>query len=153
MKRVFDLARNRGLPVKLIPYTSQMVDPPNTWLLFNNVRVNNRDSSVTGDPFNIGSYVTDPNLTTPQGASKRIAELLQPYRDLFRTSKASSDPQTVPPPSKIGAAMDILLRETGKFSVRGYMLANNTMEQDVHWCETLDRASTGWYDRAFAQGM
>ena len=128
-----------------------MVDPPNTWLLYNNVRVNNRDPSVTGDPFNIGSYLTDPNLTTPQGVSKKVGELLQPFRDLFRYNDAPLDPQIVPL-SKIGAAMEVLLRETGKFSVRGYMLANGVTEKDVHWCETLDRASTGWYDRAFVQG-
>ena len=42
MKRTFDLAKSRGLNVKLIPYIIQMVKPPNTWLLYNNSRVNNQ---------------------------------------------------------------------------------------------------------------
>ena len=48
MKWTFDLARNRGLKVKLILYIIQMVDPPNTWLLYKNPCLNNQAPSVAG---------------------------------------------------------------------------------------------------------
>lgn len=145
MKRTFDLARNRGLNLKLIPYIVQMVNPPNTWLFYNNARVNNQDSSITGDPFDIQGYVTDQSLTTPQGAHKRVAEILQPFRDLFR-------PRQKMPPPDIADAIRTLFEETDKFSVRSYMFVNGMSDQDVHWCETLDKSGTGWYDRSLTQG-
>lgn len=142
MKRTYDLALYRGLNVKMIPYVMQMVDPPNTWLLYNNSRINNQDPSVTGDPFNVSSYVANPKLTTPEGVATRVSEVIQPFRDLFRhTSGQKTD---------IAASMDILFEETNKFSMRSYMFQNNMTSKDINWCETLDK-STGWYDRALTE--
>jgi hypothetical protein len=143
MKRTFDLARNRGLNVKLIPYIMQMVSPtPNTFLFFNNARINNQDSSVAGDPFNVSSYVTNEALTTPKGVSTRVTEVLQPFRDLFRHTEGQT--------TDISAAMDTLFEETNKFSTRSYMFQGGMDAKDIQWCETLDK-STGWYDRALTE--
>ena len=144
MKRTFDLAENRGLNVKLIPYIMQMVNPPNTWLLYNNARVNNQDSSVAGDPFNVRGYINDPSLSTPQAVHQKVAEVIQPFRDLFRP----------PPPGEkqrsIKESMDILFEQTNQFSMRSYMFAGGMNAKDIHWCETIDK-STGWYDRALTE--
>jgi len=58
MKRLYDLATNRSLSVKLIPYVMQMIEPANTFLFYNNARTNNQDS-------------------------ERVASVLQTFRDLF----------------------------------------------------------------------
>ena len=146
MKRTFDMVRNRGLKLTLIPYILQMVSPAtNTWLFFNNARVNNQAASVTQDPFGISGYVTDPNIATPEGASRRVAEILQPFRDLFRTSADGK-------PADIAASMKIIFEQTNNFSTRGYMLqALGMSNEDINWCETTGK-STGWYDRAFTEG-
>lgn len=143
MKRVFDLAKNRGLDVKLIPYINQMIDPPNTWLLFNGSRVNNQAPSVTDDPFNVSSYVADPSLRTPEGVSRRLSELFQPFRDLFRHLPGQKP--------NIATAMELLAKKTNRFSVRSYMFKNNMDVTAINWCETLDRP-TGWYDQALTGG-
>ena len=141
MKRVFDLAGNRNLPVTLIPYIMQMVEPaPNTFLFFNNARIYSQDTSVIGDPFNVSSYVNDASLTTPDEVSRRVATLIQPFRDLFR-----AEPGHQP---DIEAGMKALFAATDKFSLRSYMIDVLGMNaKDVSWCETLDMF-TGWYDRA-----
>ena len=148
MKRTFDLVRKRDLKdVKLIPYIMEMdkPQPPNTFLFYNNARVNNRDSSVTGDPFGVRSYVTDPDLTTPQGVSKKVKKVLQPFRNLFRPRLPGQDPN-------IEASMKTLFEQTNKFSMRSYMLIELKMDpKDVNLCETFDKP-TGWYDRALTQG-
>ena len=146
MKRVFDLATNRNLQVTLIPYIMQMVEPsPNTFLFYNNARVNNQDSSVTGDPFNVSSYVDDPGLTTPQGVSRKVAEVLQPFRDLFRAPAPGEHPPD------ISNAMTELFSLTNRFSTRSYMFEPVGMDaRQISWCETLDK-STGWYDRALTE--
>lgn len=146
MKRVFDLATNRNLPVRLIPYIFQMVEPEaHTFLFYNNVRVNNQDTSVTGDPFNVRKYVTDPDLTTPRGVSRRVAEVLQPFRDLFRAKSGERPPD-------IASAMKELFGRTNRFSMRGYMFETGMSARDISWCETLE-SSTGSYDRALTEGM
>ena len=143
MKRVFDLARNRNLPVVFIPYIMQMVEPtPNTFLFFNNARINNQDSSVTGDPFHVSDYVDDPTLTTLDEVSRRVATMIQPFRDLFR-AKPGHQPD-------IAAGMEALFAATNKFSGKSYMIdALGMSAKDVGWCENLDMF-TGWYDRALA---
>ena len=145
MKRVFDLVRNRNLPVKLIPYVMQMVEPsPNTFLFYNNARVNNQDHSVVGDPFDVLSYVRDESLTTPQGVARKISAVLQPFRDLFRNRAGEQPPD-------IATAIDQLYSLTNRLSMRTYMSTVLQMDDRViNWCETLDK-STGWYDRALAE--
>lgn len=144
MKRTFDLLENRNLGLKLIPYIREMVDPPNTWLYFNGVRVNNRDKTVTGDPFDVKDYVKDQDLTTQQGVLNKIAEVIQPFRDLFRPTRDE-------PPPDITTTMNTLFEETNEFSTRTYMLTIKNMDpKDVNWCQTLDN-STGTYDLAFTQ--
>lgn len=143
MKRTFDLARNRGLKVKLIPYIMQMTNPPNTWLLFNNSRINNQ-SSVTGDPFNVSSYVADPNLRTPEGVANQVSEVIQPFRNYFRHTEGQS--------TDIAAGMETLFKETDQFSMRSYMFQKGMESKAINWCETLDK-STGWYDRALTESM
>ncbi|KAF9645107.1 amine oxidase [Thelephora ganbajun] len=147
MKRTFDPARNRGLPVDLIPYVMQMVEPsPNTFLFYNNARVNNGDPSISGDPFNVSGYLNDPNLTTPAEVSQRVAEVLQPFRDLFRAESGS--------PPRIASAMDKLFVLTNKFSMRSYMFDPASVgmnAKDISWCETLDFSSTAAYDRALTE--
>ena len=143
MKRTFDLARNRNLKVKLILYIMQMVAPSaNTWLLYNNARANNQAPSVTSDPFGVSGYVPDPSLATPEGVSMKVAEVLQPFRDLFRESPEGT--------LDMAAAMDILFERTNNFSMRSYMAQNGTSASDISWCETLSD-STGAYDRAFTE--
>ena len=142
MKRTFDLARNRGLDVKLIPYTFQMVDPPNTLLYYNFSRVNNQAPSVVSDPFNVSSYIADADLRTPEGVSKRVLEVMQPFRNYFRhLDKQKPD---------IAASMQLLFKETNQFSLRSYMFQNKMTGKAINWCETLDR-STGWYDRSLTE--
>lgn len=145
MKRTFDMVRNRGLKLTLIPYILQMVSPmTNTWLFFNNARVNNQAASVTQDPFGISGFVDDPTISTPEGASRKVAEVLQPFRDLFRTSADGK-------PADIAASMKIVFEQTNNFSMRSYMLqALGMSTEDINWCETTDK-STGWYDRAFTE--
>jgi hypothetical protein len=142
MKRTFDLAENRGLKVKLIPHIIQMVKPPNTRLFFNNVRINNQDSSVTGDPFNIASYIDDPDLLTPQGVSKKVGEAIQPFRDMFRASPGQR--------ADIAITIDRLFKDTDKLSMRSYMFEGGMNAKGIHWCETIDGA-TGLYDRSLAE--
>ena len=145
MRRTFDLAMNRDLNVKLIPYITQMVNPPNTWLFYNNARVNNQDPFVTGDPFNVKNYVIDKGLTTPQGVQDKVAEVLQPFRDLFRPPGAGQ------PPQDIANSMEILFKETNQLSMRSYLLIMKNMDaKDIDWCETVDK-NTGRYDRALTQ--
>jgi len=144
MKRVYDLAENRNLPVKLIPYVMQMVEPtPNTFLFYNNSRVNNQDSSITGDPFNVSSYVTDSTLTTPQGVAQKVATVIQGFRDFFR-------PEQGKPPPNIKTVMEVLFELTNQYSMRSYMFSLPMDPRDINWCETLDK-STGWYDRALTE--
>ncbi|KAF9648711.1 hypothetical protein BDM02DRAFT_3269303, partial [Thelephora ganbajun] len=101
MKRTFDLAEERGLPVKLIPYIRKMVGPsPNTLLFYNNARINNGIPSVMDNPFGI-DHIDDPSLRTPEGVSQRVAEVLRPFRGLFR-----ADPWD--PPLDIEKAMEDL---------------------------------------------
>lgn len=145
MKRVFDLAQNRSLPLKLIPFIMQMVEPnANTFLFYNNARVNNRDTSITGDPFNVASYVNDTTLTTPAEVSQKVAAVIQPFRDLFRPDSSGKQPD-------IAAGMETLFELTNQYSMRTYMFEVLGMDaKDIHWCETLDK-STGWYDRALTE--
>lgn len=146
MARTFDLARNRNLDVTLIPYIREMTDPPHTWMLYNNVRINNQDSSETGDPFNVWLYVEDQTLTTPDGVHAKVREVVQPFRDLFRP------PSSDEPAPDIATAMATLFSETDKYSMRTYMLNVTGMDpKDVNWCETIEEP-TGWYDRSLAQG-
>ena len=145
MRRTFDLIKNRGLNVKLIPYI--MDDSPNTFLFYNNVRVND-DGDIRGDPFGVQNYVVDQNLKTPEGVAKKVAEVLRPFRDLFVPTTGSA--QTLPTPD-IGPAMAKLFEKTNIYSTRSYMLTEKRMDpKDVHWCETLDK-STGWYDLALTE--
>lgn len=145
MKRVFDLATNRTLPVKLIPYIIQMIEPtPNTFLFYNNARINNQDSSITGDPFNVFGYVQESNLTTPQQVAQQVSAVLQPFRDLFRTQADGQTPD-------LATAVAQVFNLTDRFSTRTYMSEVLQMnDRDINWCETLDK-STGWYDRAFTE--
>jgi hypothetical protein len=63
MKRTFDLARNRGLRLKLIKYILQMVAPmANTFLHNNTARTSNQVLSIKTDPFYVSDYITDPML-------------------------------------------------------------------------------------------
>ena len=144
MNRVFDLARNRNLPVKLIPYIMDMVDSPNKFLFFNNARVHNNDPSVAGDSFNILDYIEEVDLTTPQNVNQKIMEVLQPFRNLFKPRVCGKVPD-------IATAIDHLYDRTDKYSMRAYMTQVLKMDdKDIHWCETLDK-TTGWYDRALAE--
>ena len=143
MKRTFDLARNRGLGLKLIPFIMAMVEPmTNTLLFYNNARVNNRAPSVTDDPFHVSAYVDDPNIRTPEGVSAKVLEVLQPFRDLFRSS-----PQG---PPNITAAVNTIFEEADKYSMRSYMYQNGLSTGDINWCETLDK-STEWYDQGLTE--
>ena len=144
MNRVFDLFRNRNLPVKLIPYIMDMVDPPNTFLFFNNARVNNQDSAVAGDPFNVLDYIEEVDLATPQNIDQKIRDVLQPFRNLFRPRVCGKVPD-------IATAIGQLYDRTDKYSMRAYMSQALDMDdKDIHWCETLDK-TTGWYDRSLAE--
>ena len=145
MKRTFDLFRNRGLQgIDLIPYTLEMVDPPNTWLYFNSVRVNNRDEDVTGDPFKVKGYVNDQSLTTQKAVLDKLQEVIQPFRDLFRPREDGSYPD-------IAQAIDALFQATNKFSLRSYMLMAKDMDpKDINWCQTLTDAE-GTFDLSLTQ--
>jgi hypothetical protein len=144
MKRVFNLARCRGLEVKLIPYIMQMVEPtPNTFLYYHGHHAQNQAPSVTKDPFHVSSYLKDTKLATPQAVSQKVADVLQRFRNLFRVKPGE--------PLDIACAMSKLYREAGNFSMRSYMFEHEKMDpKDVNWCETLDK-STGWYDRALTE--
>ncbi|KAF9648704.1 hypothetical protein BDM02DRAFT_3260885 [Thelephora ganbajun] len=144
MKRTFDLVRNRGLSVKLIPYIRNMVEPsPNTFLFYNNARVNNGAPSATDNPFNV-DHVDDPSLRTPEGVSQRVAEVLRPFRGLFRV-----DPWD--PPLDIAKAMEDLSKWVDRLSMRSCMSNILGMSaREISWCETLDKA-TGSYNQALAE--
>ena len=123
----------------------QMTEPSsNTFSFFNNSRINNGDSSVTDDPFNVSGYIDDPNLATSQGVSRKVLEALQPFRDLFRAKLGRQLPD-------IEKGMRRVFELTNLFSMRSYMSQVLRMSaRDINWCETLDRA-TGWYDTALAE--
>jgi hypothetical protein len=143
MRRTFDLADNRGLPVVRIPYIMQMVDPaPNTFLFFNNSRVNNQAAAIAVDPFNVAGYVNEPDLRTPLGVSQRVATVIQPYRNLFRALPGQQP--------NIATGMEALFAETNMFSMRSHMFNLGMDAREISWCETLDK-STGWYDRALTE--
>lgn len=142
MKRTFDLARSRGLNVKLIPYIMQMVDPPSTLLYYNNCRVYNQAPSLVPDPFNVKTYIADPNLRTPEGVSAKVSEVLQPFRDYFRPVDGKTP--------KFETVIERLFEETNEFSMRSYMFHKGMTSEAIHWCETLD-GSTGSYDRALTE--
>ena len=141
MKRTFDLARNRGLPVTLIPYVKET---PASFLFFNNVGIRNEESSLEeDDPFNVSGHV-DPSLASPAAAAQKVAEVIQPFRNLFMPDSSGNQPD-------IATAMAQLFEETNTFSMRSYMFQLGDMKgQDISWCETLDK-STGWYDRALTE--
>ncbi|KAF9648690.1 hypothetical protein BDM02DRAFT_2079180 [Thelephora ganbajun] len=144
MKRTFDLARNRGLPVNLIPYITQMVEPsPNTFLFYNNARVNNGAPSIIDNPFNV-DHINDPSLRTPEGVFQRVAEVLRPFRGLFRVEPGD-------PPLDVAKAMKDLYKWTDRLSMRSCMSTVFGMSaKDISWCETLDK-STGSYDQALTE--
>ena len=143
MKRVFDLARNRNLPVKLIPYIMDM--PPesrHTFLCYNGHSKRNDASSLTGDPFEVSSYVQE--LRTPEDAERKVSEVLRPFRDPFRPQADGKAPN-------IADAMKKLFEKAAGYSMRTYMSKVHKMKNsEISWCETLDK-STGWYDRALAE--
>ena len=140
MKRTFDLARNRGLDVELIPY---VIKAPNTFLFFNNARIYSQDTDVAGDPFNVSGYV-DPNLTSPAEVAAKVADVILPFRNLFTPDSSGNQPD-------IATAMTKLFDVSNTFSMRSYMFQATTLSaKDISWCETLDK-STGWYDRALTE--
>lgn len=145
MKRTVDLIENRGLKgLERIPYLKEMVDPPNTWLYFNGARVNNQDKRVTGDPFNVGDYVTDERLRTQEGVLSKVAEAIQPFRDLFRSLTGQRPPDVV-------ASVKILFEQTDRLSLRHWMLINKGMDsKDVNWCQVLGDVD-GAYDLSLTQ--
>ena len=113
MKRVFDLARNRNLPVKLIPYIMDM--PPesrHTFLCYNGHSKRNDASSLTGDPFEVSSYVQE--LRTPEDAERKVSEVLRPFRDPFRPQADGKAPN-------IADAMKKLFEKAAGYSMRTYM--------------------------------
>jgi hypothetical protein len=138
MKRTFNLIEEKLPGLVLIPYIMQMVEPPNTWLMYNNARVNNQ-ANVAGDPFSVVNYVTDETLLTPDGVHQRVAQEIKQFRDLFRVEGRS-----------IADSMAILFDFTNAFSMRSWLLQANMDPRQIHWCETLDK-STGWYDRALTE--
>ena len=140
MKRTFDLARNRGLPVTLIPYIRET---PNSFWFFNNVGIKNQVSDLTeDDPFDVSGYV-DPSLASPAAVSQKLAEVIEPFRNLFVPDSSGNQPD-------IATAMAVLFNETDMFSMRSYMSQGGMRAEDISWCETLT-TSTGWYDRALTE--
>jgi len=141
MKRTFDLARNKGLPVKLIPYIS---NSQNSLLFFNNVGIKSQDSDSTGgDPFNVSGHV-DPSLTSPAAVSRKVADVIRPLRNLFTADSSGNQPD-------ITAAMAQLFKKTDTFSMRSYMFQGGMKGRDINWCQTLDGGYTGGYDRALTE--
>lgn len=121
-----------------------MVNPANTWLYFNRVRVNNRAKGVAGDPFLVSGYVNDQSLTTQEAVLNKLQEVVQPFRDLFRPRADGSLPD-------IAEAIASLFQETNKFSLRSYMLMVHNMDpRDVNWCQTLTDAE-GTFDLSLTQ--
>ena len=143
MRRTFDLIKNRGLNIKLIPYIMQIVDPPSTFLYYNGCRVKNQAPSTSSDPFDIKEYIADLNLKTPEGVSAMVSGVVQPFRDYFRPVSGKTP--------DIGTAMERLFKKTNKFSMRSYMSEKGMTGKAINWCETLDD-STGSYDQALTEG-
>ena len=113
MKWVFDLARHRKLPVKLIPYIMEM--PPkslHTFLCYNGHSKRNDETSLTGDPFNISSYVQE--LRTPEDAERKVSEVLREFCDPFRPHANGKD-------LNIADAMEKLFDKAAGYSMRTYM--------------------------------
>ena len=137
MKRVKCLADDLG--VERIPYIMEMKPPSaNTFLFYNNARAYNQAPSVSKDPFKVSGYVDDPDLRTPEGVSKKVADVLKRFRDPFTTHS-------------IADAMKDLFEKTDRYSMRSYMFERcNMNDKNVSWCETLDK-STGWYDRSLTE--
>jgi hypothetical protein len=135
MKRTFDLAKNRNLPVSFIPYFMQS---PNEILFYNNHSA--IDPPPTCDPFDVLPYLNDPTLTAPAEVSNKVAGVLEPFRALFAPTSGND----------IATGMNLLFAATNRFSMRGYMFDKGFTAKDINWCETLDK-STGWYDRALTE--
>ena len=144
MRRTFDLieSEERGLKgLKLIPYVFKA---QYTQDFFNNVHLADGNLTKSDDPFGVKAHVTDSRLATPEGVEEVVAEILQPFRNLFMTSKSGKK-------LDIEDSMKLLFKRTNHFSMRTYMLLVHQMSpNDVHWCETLD-GSTGLYDRALTE--
>ena len=179
MKRVFDLVRppfKLPLGVEFIPYTMEMVEPPNTLLFYNNVRRRNNTPAMAGDPpaivedpFNVTDYIglgapevpavpaaagvpavpavpAIPDLRTPQGVHQWIGEVLQPYRNRFETGPGAPIQDMA-----METAIDLLYEDTNDLSLRARMSrVPRISHKHISWCETLDK-STGWYDRSLAE--
>ena len=148
MKRTFDLFDNRGLNLKRIPYIREMVNPPHTLLHFNNNRLHNRagPDAEGADPFKVNSskFLKDNKLATQRAVQMKVAEVIKPFRDLFRPGSDGTLP-------KINEALDQLFEVTNRWSMRTYMLNALGMDaNDVNWCEALDN-STGTYDLSLTQ--
>jgi len=140
MKRTFDLALNRNLPVKLIPYNMQV---DNTFLFYNNRGIHSQETDAAGDPFGVAGYVNS-NLTSPGAVHQQVATVIAPFRKLFEPDSSGNPPN-------ISEAMDTLFEKTNTYSMRSYMFQTTPLSpKDIHWCETLDK-STGWYDRALTE--
>ena len=140
MKRTFDLAEKRGLPVKFIPYVMTM---PNTFMCYNNISIRNQDIPKTGDPFKVLQYVKDSELTTPDGVTDRVTAMIKPFRDLFTTDPGVNTEEK----------MKALFTETDRYSMRGFMIDPKGLDmrpEAVNWCETLDNSTAG-YDRALTE--
>ena len=137
MKRTFNLARDRNLPVTLIPYN---LKSPESFSFVNNTRIQNKSSG--DDPFHVSTHV-DPKLASPAAVSKKVAELIQPFRNLFTPDSCGNQPD-------MAAAMVELFKQTDAFSMRSYMRQGGMRARDISWCETLED-STGSYDRALTE--
>ena len=140
MKRTFDLARNHGLPVTLIPYIKET---SNSFHFFNNVRTKNQVSDLTeADPFRVSGHV-DPKLASRAAVQEKVTKMIEEFRNLFAPKPSGNQPD-------IAEAMAELFEKTNAFSMRNYMIKEGMTPRDINWCETIDK-STGWYDRALTE--
>ena len=148
MKRTFNLFRMEKLKLKLIPYIREMVDHPHTFLYFNNNRSYNWASPDADeqDPFKVNSpkFLGNDKLATHRAVRTKVAEVIKPFRDIFRPRSDGTLP-------KVGEPLELFLRATDRWSMRTYMLTESKMDaNDVSWCEALDSA-TGTYDLSLSQ--
>ena len=140
MKRTFDLALNRNLPVKLIPYNMQV---DNTFLFYNNRGIYSQEIGAADDPFGVSRYVSS-KLTSPRAVQQQVADVMSPFRKLFEPDSSGNLPS-------ISDAMDTLFEKTNTYSMRSYMFQTTPLSpKDIHWCETIDN-STGSYERALTE--
>ncbi|KZT32830.1 FAD/NAD(P)-binding domain-containing protein [Sistotremastrum suecicum HHB10207 ss-3] len=149
MTRTFNLMRNRGLDITLIPYHFQS---DNTFRCYNGYTYPNgvppavaqedqeegqieAQNALAENPFRASSAQTPLQYPTLAAANAVLSEILNEPRQLFVGHPMSE-------------AITLLINGYDSYSMRTWVKHRvpQLSTSDILWLETVDK-STGWYDR------